>query len=207
MIFETPASVSSLERALERATRGTTGPALVAAIVPSPVGALVAAASDDGLCLLEFGEERRLGRQLELLTRLFGPARMGDHPVLEHTRTELTEYFEGARTRFEIPLVIRGTPFQELVWRSLLEIPYGETVAYSELAHSLGRAGAQRAVGLANGQNRQSIIIPCHRVVEKGGGLRGYGGGLWRKRFLLDLERRVIGADPLADTPLGQAGA
>jgi O-6-methylguanine DNA methyltransferase len=132
---------------------------------------------------------------------------MGDHPILELTRVELAEYFEGARTRFEVPLLVRGTPFQELVWRSLLEIPYGETRAYGELAQSLGRSGAQRAVGLANGQNRQSIIIPCHRVVEKGGGLRGYGGGLWRKRFLLDLERRVIGADPLADTPLGRAGA
>src|SRR6476646_10728666 len=100
MIFETPASVSALERALERSTRDATGAALVAAIVPSPVGALVAAASDEGLCLLEFGEERRLGRQLDLLTRLFGPARMGDHPVLELTRTELAESVEGTRTRF-----------------------------------------------------------------------------------------------------------
>jgi AraC family transcriptional regulator, regulatory protein of adaptative response / methylated-DNA-[protein]-cysteine methyltransferase len=206
MIYETPASVAALERALERSTRGASGGTLVAAIVPSPVGALVAAASDEGLGLLEFGEERRLAHQLDLLTRLFGPVRMGDHPILERTRIELAEYFEGTRTRFEVPLLVRGTPFQELVWRSLLEIPYGETRAYGELAQSLGRSGAQRAVGLANGQNRQSIIIPCHRVVEKGGGLRGYGGGLWRKRFLLDLERRVIGADPLADTPLGRAG-
>ena len=206
MLYETPATVSALERAVERSTRGAAGSALVAGIVGSPVGALVAAASDDGLALLEFGEERRLSHQLGLLTRLFGPVRMGDHPILELTRIELAEYFEGARTRFEVPLLIRGTPFQELVWRSLLEIPYGETRAYGELAQSLGRSGAQRAVGLANGQNRQSIIIPCHRVVEKGGGLRGYGGGLWRKRFLLDLERRVIGADPLADTPLGRAG-
>ncbi len=207
MLFEAPVSTSALERALARSTEGTTASALVAAIVPSPVGPLVAAASDDGLCLLEFGAERRLAHQLDGMLRVFGPVRMGDHPMLERTRVELGEYFAGARTRFEIPLVIRGTPFQELVWRALLEIPFGETTSYGELARSLGRPGAQRAVGLANGQNRQSILIPCHRVVEKGGGLRGYGGGLWRKRFLLDLERRAVGADPLADTPLGRAGA
>ncbi len=205
MIFETPVSVAALERALTRHTATGTDGVLTAAIVPSPVGALVAAANDEGLCLLEFGEEKRLLHQLDLLTRIFGPVRRGNHRVLERTKLELAEYFEGTRTAFDVPLVIRGTPFQELIWRALLEIPYGETRAYADLAESLGRPGSQRAVGLANGQNRLSIIVPCHRVIERRGGLRGYGGGLWRKKFLLDLERRVAGVDPLADTPLGQA--
>jgi len=122
--------------------------------------------------------------------------------MIDRLATELVEYFAGSRREFEVPLVIRGTPFQETVWRALLAIPYGQTISYSELARRIGRAGAQRAVGLANGRNRLAIVVPCHRVVEQGGGLRGYGGGLWRKRYLLDLERRIA-ADPLAGTPLG----
>jgi O-6-methylguanine DNA methyltransferase len=202
MRFETPAGKASLERAL--AARAAPDGRLVAGIIASPVGALVAAAADEGLCLLEFGEEKRLASQLSILTRLFGPVRMGEHPLLSQTTAELAEYFAGERTRFDVPLVLRGTPFQELVWHALLTIPYGVTTAYSTVAESLGRPKAQRAVGLANGQNRVSIIVPCHRVIERKGGLRGYGGGLWRKRFLLDLERRTAGIDPLAGTPLGR---
>lgn len=205
MHYETPAGKIPLERAL--ATRVVPDGPVTAAIVASPVGALVAAVYEDQLCLLEFGEERRLGHQLDLLTRVFGPVRVGQHAVLDRTATQLDEYFAGHRTGFDLPLVLRGTPFQELVWRGLLGIPYGGTTAYSLLAEALGRPGAQRAVGLANGQNRISIIVPCHRVIERRGGLRGYGGGLWRKKFLLDLERRVAGIDPLAETPLGQAVA
>jgi AraC family transcriptional regulator of adaptative response/methylated-DNA-[protein]-cysteine methyltransferase len=174
-------------------------------VLDTPIGPLIAGATDGGLCLLEFGDETRLGHQLGALTRLFGPVGSGNHPLLDRIQSELTEYFAGTRIRFELPLTIRGTPFQEEVWRALLAIPYGATRAYSDLAQSLGRPGAQRAVGLANGQNRLSIVIPCHRVIERSGGLRGYGGGLWRKKFLLDLERRTAGRDALEGTPLGRA--
>lgn len=169
-------------------------PPLVATIFPSPLGPLLAAAAEDGLCLLEFADRRKLPQQSADLTRWFQrPVVPGSHRHLAQAAREIEEYFAGTRTRFEVPLVLRGTPFQETVWRSLLEIPYGQTVAYEALAHRIGRPGAQRAVGLANGRNRLAIIVPCHRVIQKNGQLRGYGGGLWRKEYLLDLERRRAG--------------
>src|SRR5262245_40955354 len=170
----------------------------------TPVGPLLAAANDAGLALLEFHREDRLARQMNMLQQLFGPVEAGNHSIIDVTERELDEYFAGTRREFAVPLQIRGTPFQEEVWRALLGIPYGETRAYSGLAEQLERPGAQRAVGLANGQNRISIIIPCHRVIERSGGLRGYGGGLERKKFLLDLERRVSRRDDLDGTPLGE---
>jgi len=192
---------SDLEQRLA-ALAGEGSDAVVAAeVIESPVGLLVAAATDEGLVMLEFGAEQRLGTQAAALIRHFGPVRVGPHQFIDRTRRELDEYFDGNRQVFEVPLVLRGTPFQELVWRALLEIPYGSSCSYSDLARKLERPGGQRAVGLANGQNRLAIIVPCHRVLEQGGGLRGYGGGLPRKKFLLDLERRHV--DPLAGTPLG----
>ncbi len=171
------------------------------ATLDSGVGPLTAGVTDSGVALLEFSDPGRLDRQLATLERHFGPTRSAPHPLHDQLATELVEYFAGSRRDFSLPLLIRGTPFQEEVWQALLKIPYGTTCAYSEIAERLGRAGGQRAVGLANGQNRIAIVIPCHRVIERAGGLRGYGGGLDRKRFLLDLERR--GTDPLAGTPLG----
>ncbi len=175
---------------------------VVIRVLDAPVGPMVAAATDSGLALLEFGTEQRLTAQLAVLTRLFGPVRLGTNALLDRTARELTEYFIGARQTFEVPLVIRGTPFQESVWRALLAIPYGETRAYSDIAAQLELVNGQRAVGLANGRNRIAIIIPCHRVIERSGGLRGYGGGLANKKLLLDLERRFV--DPLLGTPLGR---
>ena len=116
-----------------------------------------------------------------LLARFF--ARNSELPA------ELADYFAGARTTFDVPIVYPGTAFQQAVWEQLLRIPYGETRSYEDIAVAVGRPSAQRAVGMANGKNRIAIVIPCHRVVNKGGRLGGYGGGLWRKQFLLDLER------------------
>jgi methylated-DNA-[protein]-cysteine S-methyltransferase len=107
----------------------------------------------------------------------------------DHVRAELDEYFAGRRTAFEVPLAMKGTPFQRTVWHALLEIPYGETTSYGELARRVGQPGAARAVGLANGSNPIAVIVPCHRVVGANGKLTGYGGGMDRKRILLDLER------------------
>jgi len=101
---------------------------------------------------------------------------------------QLAEYFAGRRIAFDVPLDMRGTPFERRVWRALQDIPYGETVSYGEIARTVGEPTAARAVGLANGRNPVSIIVPCHRVVGAGGALTGYGGGLERKRLLLDLE-------------------
>ena len=111
----------------------------------------------------------------------------------EAAASQLAEYFAGQRTRFELPLALAGTGFQRRVWAALQDIPYGETISYRELARRTGNAAASRAVGLANGKNPVSIIVPCHRVVGTDGSLTGYGGGLDRKRFLLALEQRVSG--------------
>lgn len=101
---------------------------------------------------------------------------------------QLREYFEGKRRDFDLPLVVLGTEFQQKAWRALLEIPYGEVRSYGQQARAMGNAKAVRAVGKANGDNRIAIILPCHRVVAVDGSLTGYGGGLWRKKFLLELE-------------------
>lgn len=169
------------------AARGV--PPLVATLLPSPLGPLLAAADEAGLCMLEFADRKKLPQQAADLTRWFQrPVVPGSNAHIEQAARELGEYFERRRTRFEVPLVLRGTPFQETVWNELRRIPYGRTISYEELAARIGRPGAQRAVGLANGRNRLPIIVPCHRVIQKNGQLRGYGGGLWRKQYLLDLE-------------------
>lgn len=161
--------------------------------LPSPVGPLVVAATDDGLCLLEFGEPARLGPQIEKLRALFDlPAVPGRNRHLDLVERELDEYFAGQLRDFSVPLVFPGTPFQERVWRALLRIPYGATRSYGDVARAVKSPAAVRAVGTANGANRLAIVIPCHRVVNTGGKLGGYGGGLHRKKFLLDLERETL---------------
>lgn len=156
-------------------------------LIASPIGDLVAGASRAGLCLLEFAETMNPGA-------LPGTARdRGDGParrVLRQLRSELDGYFGGRRRAFEVPLVMRGTPFQMEVWRELVKIPYGTTRSYAEIARRVGRRRATRAVGQANGRNGIVILVPCHRVVSSDGSLGGYSSGLDRKRYLLDLERR-----------------
>lgn len=159
----------------------------------TPLGPMVAAATGQGLCLLEFAPEA--GEPLARLRRFFsGPMVESLHPHLETVREELARYFSGRLREFTVPLVYPGTPFQCLVWSELLRIPYGQTRSYQEIAAAVGRPGAVRAVGLANGQNRIAIIIPCHRVIQKNGQLGGYGGGPERKRYLLALEQGTLHA-------------
>ena len=116
------------------------------------------------------------------------------HPILVETERQLAEYFAGTRRAFSVALDFVGTPFQQKVWRALLDIPFGETRSYGELARQLGRPKASRAVGAANGKNPISIIGPCHRVVGSSGKLTGYAGGLAAKQYLLSLESRVAKA-------------
>jgi AraC family transcriptional regulator of adaptative response/methylated-DNA-[protein]-cysteine methyltransferase len=161
----------------------------------SPVGPLVLAANSDGICLLEFAAPHKLDRQLTTLRDLFECAVVpGRNPHLDRLKQELSSYFAGTLKEFGVPLVYPGTAFQTKVWDRLRQIPYGETLSYEALATEIGAPRAQRAVGLANGQNRIAIVIPCHRVVNKNGRLGGYGGGLWRKKFLLELEGRNVGS-------------
>jgi methylated-DNA-[protein]-cysteine S-methyltransferase len=135
------------------------------------------------------GELRLTGD--EALTAVHFSANGADEPtpVLAAAAAQLEEYLAGERTSFDLPLSPRGTEFQRRVWDALVEIPYGETVSYAELARRVGAPAAVRAVGAANGRNPLSIVVPCHRVVGSDGSLTGYGGGLPAKRWLLDLER------------------
>jgi len=158
--------------------------------IDTPLGPMIAGATDEGLCLLEFTDRRMLSAQVQRLSRLLGqPMLPGEHRYLAQVREELAGYLAGTLTTFATPLVYRGTPFEERVWRELTRIPYAETISYAQLADRVSSPGAQRAVGRANGMNRIAIVIPCHRVVNADGKLGGYGGGLWRKHWLLDLER------------------
>jgi AraC family transcriptional regulator of adaptative response/methylated-DNA-[protein]-cysteine methyltransferase len=157
----------------------------------SPLGPLIAGATADGICLLEFTERRMLEAQFETLRKRFQCAVVpGTNEHLRLLKKELTSYFAGTLQQFSVPLIYPGSAFQKRVWDELRRIPYGQTCSYEELARRAGSPGAQRAVGRANGLNRIAIVIPCHRVVNKDGKLGGYGGGLWRKQFLLDLEER-----------------
>ncbi|MGD8451170.1 MAG: methylated-DNA--[protein]-cysteine S-methyltransferase [Phycisphaerae bacterium] len=167
-------------------------PCLLACWVDSPLGPMFAAADDDGLCLLEYIDRRNFDGQLVTLCRRFKTNIVpGNNEHLERIMHEMEQYFAGTLTEFTVPVVLRGTPFELNVWRRLQQIPYGTTLSYAQLAIDIGRPGAQRAVGRANGVNRLAIIIPCHRVVRADGTLCGYGGGVWRKQRLLDLEREV----------------
>ena len=166
--------------------------------VETPIGPMIAGSRAGALVLLEFTNRRMMEAQIETLKKRFktGFVPEDDH-VIQKTRRELEEYFAGKRSRFSIPLDFPGTPFETKVWKGLLEIPYGETRSYEDLARVTGSKGAVRAVGSANGRNRIAIVIPCHRVVNKSGALGGYGGGLWRKQALLNLEQgRVAQPDP-----------
>ena len=158
--------------------------------IATPLGSMIMGVSDQGLCLLEFAERRVLDAQLKRLRQRMGRVFLpGDHPLMQHIKIELNGYFDNNLTRFTIPLQAPGTSFQESVWQALREIPYGETRSYAEIAEKIGHSAAVRAVGRANGDNRIAIIIPCHRVVGSDGDLTGYGGGLWRKEYLLTLEQ------------------
>ena len=156
----------------------------------SPLGPLLIGATSDGICLLEFTDRRMLDAQFATVRRYFKSAVVpGENDHIRQLKRELEVYFAGTLKRFTVPLVFPGTPFQQRVWKELLRIPYGKTLSYEEMGRRIGSPSAQRAVGHSNGLNRIAIVIPCHRVVNKNGKLGGYGGGLWRKQKLLNLER------------------
>lgn len=173
--------------------KARTSEAIVTSLMESELGPLVIGATSKGLCLLEFTDRRMLEYQLKTIKKRFGAAIVpGTNEHLEQGIAELKEYFAGNLKNFKVPLVYPGTDFQVKVWNELRKIPYGKTLSYIELAEKAGYKGASRAVGTANGMNRIAIILPCHRVVNKNGKLGGYGGGVWRKQWLLDLEREVL---------------
>lgn len=151
--------------------------------IPSPVGALTLVASDAGLAAILW--ENDDPSRVRLSPRVDTP----DHPVLLETERQLAEYFAGGRTAFDLPLDFSGTDFQKQVWAALLAIPFGETRSYADIARSIGRPNACRAVGAANGRNPISIVAPCHRVIGTNGTLTGFAGGLAAKAHLLGIEQ------------------
>ena len=187
-------SSSGFRDAFERTFGGPPGKrrhaeCAVAGMMESPLGPILAAATPAAVCHLSFADERDMQELGEDIRRLSGLAVVpGTNEHLDRLRAELGEYFTGRRRDFTVPLETHGTDFQLAVWQGLRRIPYGKTISYAELAKRVGRPDAQRAVGQANHRNPISIVIPCHRVVNASGELGGYGGGLWRKRWLLDLE-------------------
>ena len=156
----------------------------------APLGPMVAVASEQGLCLLEFGDRRMLESEFaDLQQRLRAVLLPGSNEFTQAAVQQLGEYFAGTRKAFDVPLHAPGTAFQQRVWAALREIPFGELRSYGEIAARIGEPKAVRAVGTANGMNRIAIMIPCHRVIGADGALTGYGGGLWRKDWLLKHEQ------------------
>ncbi|MFZ6771705.1 methylated-DNA--[protein]-cysteine S-methyltransferase [Undibacterium sp. SXout7W] len=152
--------------------------------IDSPLGRLLLAASTQGISGVYFEQHRHFKGST-------GWKRRDDHPVLLAASQQLSEYFEGQRQEFTLPLDLSaGTVFQQTVWQALLKIPYASTESYSGLANQIGNPRAVRAVGAANGRNPVSIIVPCHRVIAANGALTGYAGGMQHKQALLNLERR-----------------
>lgn len=158
--------------------------------IHTPLGDMFGCAVDEGICMLEFTDRRMLETEFMQLTKYLNAVIVpGSHPLLDKLKIQVDEYFNCSRKEFDIQLCAPGTEFQQGVWKILQSIPYGKTRSYKEQAILLGKPEAVRAVAHANGCNRISIIIPCHRVIGENGKLTGYGGGLWRKQRLLDLER------------------
>jgi AraC family transcriptional regulator, regulatory protein of adaptative response / methylated-DNA-[protein]-cysteine methyltransferase len=181
--------------------RGEKTPVLLAGWVETPLGPLLALADDAGLRVLDFVDRRGVERQIERLrARLKCVIVPGEHEHLSGIERELTRYFagkswlgHGSGAPLGVPLNPQGTPFQEEVWAELRRIPLGQTRSYAQQAAAIGKREAVRAVARANGENFLAIVIPCHRVIGADGSLTGYGGGLWRKQWLLDHEKKMAG--------------
>ena len=153
---------------------------LYRAYLDSPIGRVEIAATEGEVALVEFIEEKK------------PIAASKTSPALEAAVRQLDEYFSGRRRVFELMLRLDGTAFKTRVWQALLDVGFGETASYGEIARAIGRPKSTRAVGAANGRNPISIIVPCHRIIGSSGALTGYGGGLWRKEWLLRHERGIV---------------
>ena len=164
--------------------------------IETPIGQMRACANHEGVCLLEFIERKDLSKQVENLKKnLKSEIITGTNEYLEKLKKQLAEYFSGKRENFNLPFVMTGTVFQQKVWKTLLEIPFGKTMTYKELTNQIGDPKAIRAVAGANGANKMAIIIPCHRVIGSDGNLTGYAGGIWQKQWLLEHESEQISLD------------
>ena len=187
--YESLSGFSETFRNITGFSPGSQGNMIIVNRIPTPLGPMMVGVTDDGLCLLEFTDRKMLETQLSILKKRFKAELVtGKHPMIERVETQLKEYFEGKRKQFDIPLIVPGTSFQQKVWDALLQIPYGVTRSYKQQANVVGDVKAVRGVARANGENRISIIIPCHRIIGSDGSIVGYGGGIHRKQWLLKHE-------------------
>jgi AraC family transcriptional regulator of adaptative response/methylated-DNA-[protein]-cysteine methyltransferase len=162
--------------------------------IETPLGEMVAGATDEGICLLEFNDKKILPEEYNVLKKLLNTTiEDGENKHSKTLKKQLKEYFNGRRKEFTIPLVTPGSTFQQTVWKELQNIPFGTTRSYHEQSLALGNPDSVRAVANANGMNRIAILVPCHRVIGSDGRLVGYGGGLRRKKWLLDHEKKLSG--------------
>jgi len=162
-------------------------------VLNTPLGKMFVASTSKGICLLTFYDETKIPKQLEKLKKFFDADIMSAHNVhFDTLKNELDEYFDNKREFFEVPLQLLGTPFQIKVWKILQAIPYGNTISYQEQASLINNEKAVRAVANANANNLIALIVPCHRVIGKSGKLTGYAGGIEKKEFLLNLEKKVV---------------
>ena len=163
-------------------------------IIASPVGDLIIGASEAGCCLVEYTDRGSLDAVKKRIERRYkGVLVESENALLSFVRNELDQFFAGHLRIFTFPLDLKGSAFERKVWDTLLAIPFGQTTTYGNVAQSVGKPLAARAVGRANGANPLAIVVPCHRVIQKDGGMRGYGGGIWRKEALLKLESGRLG--------------
>ncbi len=160
--------------------------------IDTPLGPMFACATKKGICLLEFTDRKMLETEFKTIKKkLNADIIYGVNPHLDLLKLELDDYFKGTLQNFTVPLDLLGTEFQILVWHELLSIPYGTTRSYMKQAIQLNKASAIRAIAQANGMNKISIVVPCHRVIGSNGQLTGYGGGIWRKKWLLEMESKL----------------
>ncbi len=158
----------------------------ITAFYPSPMGNILIECTDDLITALLFEKENDKLQSKEVVIKEPTP----QHTLLNKCLLQLHEYFEGSRKEFHLPVQQNGTAFQQKIWTALMQIPYGKTISYLELSKRTGDAKAIRAVGTTNGKNQLSIVVPCHRIIGSNGTLTGYGGGLWRKQWLLEHEAK-----------------
>lgn len=176
--------------------------------ISTPLGPMLAGATSEGVCILEFMNRVRLEKEIIDLQKLLnGVMQPGQNPHLDQLKNELAEYFEGKRKVFSVPLHTPGNEFAQTVWKTLQEIPYGQTCSYKQQADKMNNPKAIRAIASTNGRNRLAIVIPCHRVIGSDGSMTGYAAGVEKKKWLLKFERNnsEIPADSLfyqhADLP------
>lgn len=189
-------SLSGFQHTFKKATsrspiHAKTGHQLTARRISTPLGPMITVATEEGVCLLEFTDRRMLETELKQLQSIYKTSILpGKSDYFALVESQITEYFDGNRIVFDFPIVTPGTQFQQIVWKELQQIGYGSTRSYKEQAVAIGNPQAVRAVAKANGLNRIAIVIPCHRVIGDNGHLTGYGGGIWRKKWLLDHEAK-----------------